>query len=420
MRWATGLAGMSSERGFAARRREEADPAGRFADVSLHCVDGQNLLLDPRGKRLYVLNVSAASIWRALKDGMPPAEVGRALTEELALSGDAAASYVADVLRQYEELACEPETVDPETAASVEGPRPAALSGTGVRRPRSVEASAVETYALLDSVFRVRFDDAGLFAAIHPLLRPAKRAHDAKAKVVDVAVLADGDGVAVIADADLVGASEAREEAAVMVRACLMRLAVMSSGGFCAVHAGALGRNGQALLLPGNAGYGKSTLSAALAAKGFDMLCDDTALIGGEPPMVRSIPMGLCLKRGSCSVLQPFYPQLPSLAEWRRPDGKRARYLMPGEDVRWAGADAAVAARWLAFPRYHPDHATALLPLAKHEALARLLPGIYLLSGSLDAENLESLIAWIEQLECFDLPLSSLDTATALLDELCR
>jgi hypothetical protein len=411
---------MSSEGELAAIRREEAHGTVRFADVSLHRIDGQNLLLDPRGKRLYVLNASAAFIWSALKDGMPPAEIGRTLTEELALSEDAAASYVADVLRQYEELVCKPQTTDPETAAPAQEPRPAVLSAMGIRRPRLAEASAVETYALLDSVFRVRFNGAGLFAAIHPLLRPAMKAHDAEAKVVDVAVLANGDGVAVIANGDLVGASETREEAAVMVRACLMQLAVMSSGGFCAVHAGALGRNGQALLLPGNAGYGKSTLSAALAATGFDMLCDDTALIGGEPPMVRSLPMGLCLKRGCCSVLQSRYPQLPSLAQWRRPDGKQARYLMPGEDVRWAGADAALAARWIAFPHYHPDHATALLPLAKHEALARLLPGIYLLSGSLDAENLERVIAWIEGVECFELPLSSLDTATALLDELCR
>jgi hypothetical protein len=61
-----------------------------------------------------------------------------------------------------------------------------------------------------------------------------------------------------------------------------------------------------------------------------------------------------------------------------------------------------------------------LLPLPRHEALARLLRGVYFLSGSLDERNLEKLIAWIERIDCFELPLSSLDAATALLDGLCK
>jgi hypothetical protein len=110
---------------------------------------------------------------------------------------------------------------------------------------------------------------------------------------------------------------------------------------------------------------------------------------------------------------------LPSLPEWRRPDDRQARYLMPGDDLHWARSDAAVAVRWIVFPRYHPDRGTALLPLPRHEALARLLRGVYFLSGSLDERNLEKLIAWIERIDCFELPLSSLDAATALLDDLC-
>ena len=53
------------------------------------------------------------------------------------------------------------------------------------------------------------------------------------------------------------------------------------------------------------------------------------------------------------------------------------------------------------------------------ENLARLLRGVCFLSGSLDERNLEKLIAWIEPIDCFELPLSSLDAATALLDGLC-
>jgi hypothetical protein len=88
--------------------------------------------------------------------------------------------------------------------------------------------------------------------------------------------------------------------------------------------------------------------------------------------------------------------------------------------VSWAPADAALAVRWIVFPRYGADQCTALFPLPRHEAVTRLLRGAYFISGALDKHNLEMLIAWIEQIDCFELPLSSLDRATELIDELCQ
>jgi hypothetical protein len=378
-----------------------------FGDLSLHIVGEEGLLLDPTHHRLYALNASAAFIWSLLKDGQSPSEVSRSLSTQFAVPADQAATYVADVLRQYES----PPDVPPALPAGT-----AAIH----RRPALSGSSVVETYTLLDNALRVHYDSAGLAKLIHPLLQHGARASDARpAKVIDVAVTSEGGGVTAIANDQEIGSSRTLEDAAVAVRACLTQLAVAASGGLCVVHAGALCRNGAALLLPGEAGHGKSTLSAGLAARGFHMLCDDTTLLAGEPPLVRCLPTGLCIKRGAYSVLESDYPQLAALPEWRRPDGKRARYLMAGRDLPWAAPDAAVAVRWIVFPRYHPDHDTALMPLPKHEALARLLRGVCFLSGSLDQRNLDRLIAWIERIDCFELPLSSLDAATALIDGLC-
>ena len=383
-----------------------------FANLSLHHIGEEGLLLDPENRRLYALNASAAFIWSLLKDGKSPAEVSRALNEQFALPADAAVSYVANVLRQYETLRQDGQPSDPETAAMVAAPQ--------AGRPSRMGARMARTYSLLDGAFRVHYDSARLFEQIHPHLQHRAVVNGAElTKVTDVVVAQEDDGVTVISDEEMIGSSLTIEDAAVAVRACLTQLATARSGGLCVVHAGALCRNGAALLLPGDAGHGKSTLSAGLAARGFDMLCDDTTLLAGEPPLVRSIPTGLCIKRGAYAVLEPHYPRLASLPEWRRPDGRQARYLMPGRDLPWAGPDAAVGVSWIVFPRYHPDRGTTLLPLPRHEALARLLRGVCFLSGSLDERNLEKLIAWIEPIDCFELPLSSLDAATALLDGLC-
>jgi hypothetical protein len=406
---------MSDERARLAGRTPYVLPRSldAFANLSLHHIGEEGLLLDPENRRLYALNTSATFIWSLLKDGKSPAEISRALNEQFAVPADAALSYVANVLGQYAALRQDGQPPDRETAARVAAPQ--------AGRPSRIGPRIARTYLLLDSAFRVHYDSARLFEQIHPLLQHAALLNGGAGltQVTDVVVAQEDHRVAVIADEEMIGSSLTFEDAAVAVRACLTQLATARSDGLCVVHAGALCRNGAALLLPGDAGHGKSTLSAGLAARGFDMLCDDTTLLAGEPPLVRSIPAGLCIKRGAYAVLEPHYPQIASLPEWRRPDGRQARYLMPGRDLPWAAPDAALGVSWIVFPRYHPDRGTALLPLPRHEALARLLRGVCFLSGSLDGRNLEKLIAWIEPIDCFELPLSSLDAATALLDGLC-
>ena len=270
-----------------------------FAKLSLHHIGEEGLLLDPANRRLYALNASAAFIWSLLKDGKSPAEVSRALNEQFAVPADAAASYVANVLRQYEALRQDGQPPDPETAAIVAAPQ--------AGRPGRMGARLSRTYLLLDSAFRVHYDSVRLFEHIHPLLQHRAVVNRAGlTNVTDVVVAQEDDRVAVIAGEEMIGSSLTIEDAAVAVRACLTQLATARSGGLCVVHAGALCRNGAALLLPGDAGHGKSTLSAGLAARGFDMLCDDTTLLAGEPPLVRSIPTGLCIKRGAYAVLEPL------------------------------------------------------------------------------------------------------------------
>jgi hypothetical protein len=386
-----------------------------LSDLTLHCIGEEGLLLDPMRQRLYALNSCATFIWNRLKGGSSPEEASRSLSERYALSPETAVSYVTSVLQQYEVLSGKEASLSDRTLVH----RTMPISRTG-RYDGSFVGEVVRTYRLLDSVFRLHFSIARLVEAIHPLLEPLAVTHAADgADVVDLAIVLGDERILVVADRQVVGSASNLTTVAVAVRACLTQLAAARSGGFCVAHAGALRRNGAALLLPGGAGYGKSTLSAGLATQGFEMLCDDTTLLLGEPLAVRSMPSGLCIKRGAYAVLERRLAGLSSLPERRRPDGQRARYLMPGRDLPWAAADAVAAVRWIVFPRYRPDGGTELRRLARHEALAQLLRGVCFLSGALDAVNLDRFVAWVASIDCFDLPLASLDDATALIDELC-
>ncbi len=381
-----------------------------LADLSVHRIGEEGLLLDPVRQRLYALNASATLIWSELVSGCSPERAGRSLSVRYALPSGAADAYVAEILRQYKTLS------GSEAARAESPPIPAEMQ----RHDGPITGEVARCYGLLDSVFRLHFGTTHLFERIQPLLGPFAMADGVDgAPVVDVGIRPAQEGIIVVADRQVVGGAPQLEAAAVAVRACLIQLAVARSGGFCVLHAGALRRNGAALLLPGEAGHGKSTLSAGLAAQGFEMLSDDTTLLSGEKLRVRSLPVGLCIKRGAYTVLARRLAGLGSLSEWRRPDGQWARYLRPGREIAWAAAEARAAVRWIVFPHYRPDGGTQLRPIAKHEALARLLRGVCFLSGALDAANLEKFVDWIAPIQCFELPLASLDEATAVIDGLC-
>lgn len=381
-----------------ARASDQSVAAGPPDQPSLHFIDGQGLLLDAQAQRLYRLNAAAAVVWSLVEEGGSADAIARRLAAEHGIAADEAARLVEQVLRQWR--------------AERSAPAPA---GRPVRFAAVQAAAAVESYALGSARFRVSFDSAQLRDALHPLLQGWTPRASANPPL-EVTVVCAGERVEIGALGWRIGAAPAAA-AAVALRAALTQLAVETSGGLCAVHAGALATPGGALLLPGNAGRGKSTLSAGLAASGLPMVADDTTLLAGDPPLAVPVPTGLCVKRGAYPVLGSLFPALAALPEWSRPDGLVAKYLRPGIDLGWAVG--AVPVRWLVFPHYDPAHRTRLVPLPRAAALERLLSGVYFLSGTLDAANLDALIGWLAGVDCYELPLGSLDEAVAAVRELC-
>ena len=118
--------------------------------MSVHFLGEEGLLLDSPHQRLYALNASATFIWRGLSGGRTPAEIGRQFGEHFAVPRDLAASYVADVLGQYEEL----------QSAGVAANEP---HGAGGARRVAIEAGRngrTETCVLLGNVFRLTYGGA--------------------------------------------------------------------------------------------------------------------------------------------------------------------------------------------------------------------------------------------------------------------
>ncbi|TLU64873.1 hypothetical protein FE810_10480 [Thalassotalea litorea] len=109
----------------------------------------------------------------------------------------------------------------------------------------------------------------------------------------------------------------------------------LSAFRFC-YHGAALIKDQQLLLLPGKSGVGKSTLTAYLATKGYQV-CSDEMIVLDDDFNVLNLPAPLAIKSGAWSVLQAYYPQLAEQPVWQHKDGRKLKYVWPQSMLPNAG-----------------------------------------------------------------------------------
>ena len=72
------------------------------------------------------------------------------------------------------------------------------------------------------------------------------------------------------------------------------------------LHAAVLEKNGQAVILPGDPGAGKSTLTALLALSGWRLLSDEITLIDRDDGLIVPLARPVSLKNASIDVVRAF------------------------------------------------------------------------------------------------------------------
>lgn len=199
--------------------------------------------------------------------------------------------------------------------------------------------------------------------------------------------------------------------AAVMLLHEMQLAAYRERDNLCVVHAGAVGRGDACVLLPGVAGAGKSTLTAALLHDGWDYLSDDTVPVDAADGRAIALTPPLTVKAGSLAVLSPLYPALPELPEYGRAD-QEVRYLPPPAD-KACPADRAVAA--VIFPRYRPGGDPRLIEIPAAQAFTRLAEAGIFAHRPRDPARLKALLDWFGGLPSYALEYDRLADACRLV-----
>ncbi len=270
-------------------------------------------------------------------------------------------------------------------------------------------------YKLLDTTFCLRYHSTTAEEILDPVLAHFEVGAPSDSDVVLDIVEGDG-GYIVLHDIAPIDHCPLPHMLAPAVKNAVRQLAVQNCDFFMEIHAGVLARGDQALLLPGAPGSGKTTLTAGLGKSGFGYLSDEVAILQTDSLKLRPVPLGLGIKDGAVDVLASRWPELRELPAHTREDRIRVRYAPPpsGNDL-W---DREFDARWIIFPRYDADCTTELHALSRGDALRRLMEECMVLPQQLGCGSAQNIAAWLRGIDCYELPMSSLDEAIALITDM--
>jgi hypothetical protein len=385
----------------------------------LHLLGEAGVLFDEESQAVCVLNATAAFVWCCLEDGLERDEVLTTIQQTYGVARAAAGKQIDALFLQWQELGLLAGTERNRSTGTP--PETQEEASDAAERSADLPSSfhSERSYRLLTTRFRLRYASAVQEATVHPVLAHLKVPTSADA-VTAVDLVWHGERHFLLLNGRSIERSASLNELAPLVKGALLLEAINNYSYLLYIHAGVVRIAPGCLLLPAVPGSGKSNLTAALIHVGFKYLSDEVALLEEGTLHVRPVPVSLCLKDSAWDLLAPRYPELRDLAIHHRRDGKIVRYLNPPPDALDSEPEKSYPVRWIVFPRYSPDARTELRSLGKAAALHRLLEQCLAVPAPLDHAKVANLVNWIRDIPCYELPMSSLDEAVALIHQLCR
>jgi len=383
----------------------EPDPSIHFLPFS----DG-GVLYKQGSRRLLVLNQSAAVLWCLLDRASTVDELAAALSKRFAIDLETAGRDAETAL----ELLLNEGFLGEGAAGLSESDELPELSATGPEQVEPLQWSFRKTFQTGGHFFELASQHgevlAPFFALMDHLLVEEPVTPDTRFRVLKGA---EG-GWDLCLDGRIL-------EQGILDASVLPTILMVNFACSCKAmqekllfHAAVIRMGGTVTLLPGRTASGKTTLAAALAARGHLYFSDELAVMDVENRMVSPFPLPMSIKPGSVEALAPLYPELPDRPEFVRPDGKKVRYIIPLGCRAGRGERTQVGR--LVFPKFVQGAPTGMRELDRADALHNLAK-----TGSsnrpLTAGDVEAMIAVVEQAPSFELQFSNLEEAVDLLEK---
>lgn len=183
---------------------------------------------------------------------------------------------------------------------------------------------------------------------------------------------------------------------------------------FLQLHASTVQFGGGAVVFPGGSGFGKSTLTMGLLARGWRYFSDEFALIHASTRLVHPFPRALCLKKPSL----PLAEKLGVCVHRNTYHLKGGKGLVGFVDPLSLGRDRVAAAspiRWVIFPKYTPGAVPQLAPMSRAEAALEMHRHCFNLLNCA-APGVDVLADVVRGADCYRLTTGELGATCDLLE----
>ena len=388
------------------------------SDVELLALDDEALVYSADMQALFSLNATAAFMWRVCETGQSLDEIISRSARKFRLPRADARHYVESAVAEWRR--CGLLEGSPRIPAEHEA-EPVHDSNAAAAQRIAEVGETLETrhYAVLDTTVTITCQTAAQAERVHAVvghleIAPDAGLHGARPPLTIDIVGAD-DAQKIFVDGQLAERCATPAEIAPLIHWLVFSSAVGDNGFGLQLHTAAVARDGHALLLPGPAGAGKSTLSSALLEEGFGYLSDDMVVLDCDSFLVRGLPFSICVKESGLTLLDRDNSAESSRQLHLRADGKRVHYRHP---LAGSLVTDPQAAGWVMFPRYAPGAAGECRMITPAEALRRLL-GLSAPPRHLSRDTAVALMAWAAGLRCCELDFSDTDFAVKTILDFC-
>jgi len=182
------------------------------------------------------------------------------------------------------------------------------------------------------------------------------------------------------------------------------------------LHAGVVERDEHAVLLPALPGSGKSTLTAALANRGFRLLSDEFGVVRLSDTALLPLLRPTALKNESIDVMRRFAPGLPLGPTFPKTRKGAVAHLAPSAESV-AKRNVPARAALILFPNFTRGASIELEPIQKARAFLKLSTNSFNYE-LLGAEAFDAVTNLVTTCECYRLRFGDLEQAVATITDL--
>lgn len=378
-------------------------------EVELLPINDEGILFDQNGQRLFHLNTVATLIWSRLDKGQDIEDIAQATGQAMCVEHIRARQYVLDMLKTWRATGllqggCN--FPSPERAGGSFDE--ISLEGEYLQQP---VIPARQHYQFLDSVFSLGFGSSVLRELVDPIVQHL-RTQTNDNNLFYLNIIDTRHGFTVVHGSSVIGRCTSPRELGPLLHGLLGLLAIRRYKYLLAIHASCLGRSGNALLMPGRSGSGKTTMTAALMAAGWEYMSDDTALLLPQTLGCVGVPYALTIKEDAWPILRRYYPSMDRAPIHLRSDERLVRYLCPTRH----DFSKPRPLRWVGFPHRATTATSSMRLLDQIEGLYRMLEHCCAIPHFLSSGDIQLLVNWSANTRFFEFAITDIDEAVAQVD----